>query len=358
MLASSQTLSSFNLSSTKSIIDDLNLVQQRFVNQLPLIITVLGLIGFIGNLFTFLQPKLRNNSFCIYTLTASFIDIINLFVNLFPQYLNPTSDSASSFISDKLICKLRLFSVVFFPQLSLDLLMMSLIDRYACTFDPTSRMSRLIRLKTVPWMIFITTAVSCVASLYSPLTYDIIPGYGCGATNPTANAIAYISIHGILTPLVMLIFVFFTYRNIVQHRQRAGGALTTERNRRRNHFIGMVFAQVFVSSFFVLLWIGVYWYFLTIQNSNQSAEEWAIVGFLMSLTNNLYYLIHVRSFYLSTLTSNLFRKTMIAGVLKLFSQTLYHRWRGRNAFISNLAVTMRVGQNRQEDTANQLRSVL
>ncbi|CAF1610556.1 unnamed protein product [Adineta ricciae] len=342
MLATSRTLSSSNLPSTKSIIDDLNLVQQRFVNQLPLIITILGLIGFIGNLFTFLQPKLRKNSFCIYTLLASFIDIINLFVNLFPQYLIPASGSAAASISDRLTY----------------LLMMSLIDRYACTFGPTSRMSRLLRLKTVPWMIFIITAVSCVASLYSPVTYDIIPGYGCGSTNPTANAIAYISIHGILTPLVMLILVFLTYRNIVQRRQRVGAAPTTERHRRRNHFIGMVFAQVFVSSFFVLLWIGVYWYFLTVQNSNQSAEEWAIVYFLLSLTNNLYYLINVRSFYLSTLTCSLFRKTMTAGVLKLFSQTLYHRWRGRNAFVSNLTVSMRVGQNRQEDTANQLRSVL
>ena len=148
MLASSQSLSSSNLLSTKSIIDDLNLVQQRFVNQLPLIITILGLIGFLGNLFTFLQPKLRNNSFCIYTLLGSFIDIINLLVNLFPQYLAPASGSAVSSISGRLTCKLRLFAVVFFPQLSLDLLMMSLIDRYACTFGPTSRMSRLLRLKT------------------------------------------------------------------------------------------------------------------------------------------------------------------------------------------------------------------
>ncbi|CAF1518921.1 unnamed protein product [Adineta ricciae] len=215
-----QTLSSFNLSSTKSIIDDLNLVQQRFVNQLPLIITVLGLIGFIGNLFTFLQPKLRNNSFCIYTLTASFADIINLFVNLFPQYLDPTSGNLLSNISDRFTCKLKLFLLGFFPQLPLDLLIMSLIDRYACTFGPTSRISRLLRLKTVPWMIFITIIITGIISLFSPLLYDVIPGYGCTSTHPTISAVGYITINGIITPMIMLILLLLTYRNFLRRRQR------------------------------------------------------------------------------------------------------------------------------------------
>ena len=220
MLASSQTLSSSNLLSTKSIIDDLNLVQQRFVNQLPLIITILGLIGFLGNLFTFLQPKLRNNSFCIYTLLASFTDIINLLINLFPQYLDPTSGNLFSNISDRFTCKLKLFLLGFLPQLPLDLLIMSLIDRYACTFSPTSRMSRLLRLKMVPWMILITIIITCIIALFAPLLYDIVPGYGCTSTHPTVSAVGYITINGIITPMIMLILVFFTYRKFLRSRQR------------------------------------------------------------------------------------------------------------------------------------------
>ncbi|CAF1525815.1 unnamed protein product [Adineta ricciae] len=220
MSSANQTLSSFNLPSTKSIIDDLNLVQQRFVNQLPLIITILGLIGFIGNLFTFLQPNLRNNSFCIYTLTASFADIINLFVNLFPQYLDPTSGNLLSNISDHFTCKLKLFLLGFFPQLPLNLLIMSLIERYACTFGPTSRMSRLRQVKMVPWMILITIIIACIIALFASLLYDVVPGYGCTSTHPTISAVNYILITGIITPMIMLILVLLTYRNFLRSRRR------------------------------------------------------------------------------------------------------------------------------------------
>ena len=85
----------------------------------------------------------------------------------------------------------------------------------------------------------------------------------------------------------------------------------------------MVFVQVFVSSFFILLWIGMYSYFLATQNVTKSVEEWALNYFMLSLTNNLYYLINVRSFYLSTLTSRLFRETLLTGVLKMLPRYLY-----------------------------------
>lgn len=73
---------------SKSIIDDLNLVTQRFINYLPLIFLIFGFIGFIGNAFTYLQAELRSNTCCIYLLCGSFIDIITLFLNLFPNYLD------------------------------------------------------------------------------------------------------------------------------------------------------------------------------------------------------------------------------------------------------------------------------
>jgi hypothetical protein len=55
-----QSLNTTPSSSVSSIILVLDLVQQRYISQLPLILTLLGVIGFIGNIFTFLQPILRN----------------------------------------------------------------------------------------------------------------------------------------------------------------------------------------------------------------------------------------------------------------------------------------------------------
>ncbi|CAF1307721.1 unnamed protein product [Adineta ricciae] len=335
-------LSENGILSAKSMIEDLNLTQQRFVSKLPLIITILGLIGFVGNLFTFLQPTLRKNAFCIYTLSASLIDIINLSVNLCPQYFNPSPGGLFAEISDRFTCKLRLFALVVLPQLSLNLLIMSLVDRFACTFPSTSRMSRLLKLKMVPLMIFITIIISSIESLYSPLLYDIIPDYGCGVTHATENAVSYIAIHGILTPAIMVTLVGLTYRRFSRGRQRVGAVTTANQNRFRNQFVAMVFTQVFVSSFFVLQWIGMYWYFLATQYDNKTAEQWTITYFMLSLTNNFYYMINVRSFYLSTLTSRLFRETMMAGFLKLLPGNLHRQWNARNLTAPNTIGTRTV----------------
>ena len=74
-------------------------------------------------------------------------------------------------------------------------------------------------------------------------------------------------------------------------------------DRYRNEFIGMIFTQVFATSFFTLQWMGVYVYLVIPQNNAKSDEQWAIDLFVVSLTNDLYYMINVKSFYLSTLTS-------------------------------------------------------
>jgi hypothetical protein len=102
----------------------------------------------------------------------------------------------------------------------MNLLILSLIDRYACTCSLTSPMRKMHQLKVVPYLILITIIISGVMSLYSPIFYDVKPGFGCVVTNPLLNGILYIVIHGFLTPFVMFIFVWLTYRNVQQSKQR------------------------------------------------------------------------------------------------------------------------------------------
>ena len=90
----------------------------------------------------------------------------------------------------------------------------------------------------------------------------------------------------------------------------------------RTQFIGMIFVQIFVSSFFVLQWMSMYAYYSITRTNDRTAEEWAVVYFILSLTNNLYYVNSVKSFYLSTLTSRLFRQTFKSALIKLFTRNL------------------------------------
>lgn len=203
------------------IIYFLDYIKKEYLVHLPVIFIIFGIIGFIGNAFTFLQPILRYNTCCIYLFSASIIDLINLFVNLLHNYINSKTDNILSLINVRCLCKLKVFGLVFLPQLSINLLTLSLIDRYACTCSLASSIRNIRRLIMIPWMIILTIILSSIMSFYGPLFHDIVPGFGCVSKNPFVNGVSYIIIHGFITPSMMLVFVFFTYRNVKASRRRA-----------------------------------------------------------------------------------------------------------------------------------------
>lgn len=199
----------------------LHVIKEDFLVYLPLVFIILGLIGFIGNVFTFLQPTLRVNSCCIYLLFGSFVDVINLLMNLLTNYVHVRTDYILSLVTTRHICKLKLFGLVFLPQLSLNILTLSLIDRFACTCSLTSSIRLVRQLKMVPWMILITIIISGVLSIYSPINYDVEPTLGCICKHRILNGFLYVILHGVVTPSVMLMFVLLTYRNVKRSRHRA-----------------------------------------------------------------------------------------------------------------------------------------
>jgi uncharacterized membrane protein YwaF len=77
----------------------------------------------------------------------------------------------------------------------------------------------------VPWLLGITVVATCFISLYSPILNDIVPDVGCASTHPLLSSILYIAIHGIMTPMVMIVFVWLSYQNIKRSRQRVVSCL-------------------------------------------------------------------------------------------------------------------------------------
>ncbi|CAF1498061.1 unnamed protein product [Adineta ricciae] len=210
---------------SSTIIVTLNLINERFTGTLPLIFVILGTIGFLGNTFTFLQRKLRSNTFCIYSLCGSVVDVINLYTNLLMTYI----------VKD---------SIVFLPQLSMNLLVTSLIDRFSCTCSLTSPIRRIRRLKMVPYLVVLTILISGVMSLYSPMFYDYVPNSGCVVTDTLSNGTLYTILHGFMAPIIMCVFVWLTYRNIRHSRQRVTVANTSATiSRSRHQFISTVVTQ-------------------------------------------------------------------------------------------------------------------
>ena len=96
-------------------------------------------------------------------------------------------------------------------------------------------------------------------------------------------------------------------------------------HRPRHQFIRLVFTQVITTAFLILQWIGMYLYHIFTVTHQKTPEQWTIHYFVFALTNHIYYLNNVKSFYLSTLTSRLFRETFIRSIRKIVSNTPIER---------------------------------
>ena len=189
--------------------------------NLELIIPLLGLLGFIGNLIIYLQSEFRSSTCCIYLLWSSFVDIISLYTNVFPYYLQDRFQIDPIWYWSTGLCKIFYFFYNFLPQLSINLTILSIIDRYACSCPLSSKWHSINQMKMVPRMISITILISSILTIYGPILANIYPFYGCNYAEIKIYGVCNIIINGLIQPIVMLIFTLLTYRNVRLGRQRA-----------------------------------------------------------------------------------------------------------------------------------------
>jgi ammonia channel protein AmtB len=78
----------------------------------------------------------------------------------------------------------------------------------------------------------------------------------------------------------------------------------------------MIFMQVFATAVISLQWIIVYTYVLASGNDSKSFGQQPITFFVYRIALYCYYLNNVKSFYVSMLTSQLFRQTFTKGLIK------------------------------------------
>ncbi|UJR19360.1 hypothetical protein I4U23_022489 [Adineta vaga] len=319
---------SINLTSTQTsnTVIILTVLTKQYLVHLALIFIILGILGFIGNALTYLQKEFRSYSCCIYSFCGSIVDVINLVYNLLPNYLSTAYEIYIPWTKLPNLCKFYICLLGFLPHLSINFLLMSIIDRYASTCSLTSRIHRLNHIKMVPSMISITILLSFISLIRPLILYEYHNEKGCVATQPLLNNILYTIINGILQPIIMLIFVVLTFRNVRQSRQRVTGTGALNIQRTRNQFINMILTQILATTLIALQWMIMYiYYFIPIETS-RTLEQQSIVNFFYSFTNYCYYLNNVKSFYLSILTSHLFRKTFIKSLIKFLPSHQRQRW--------------------------------
>jgi ABC-type thiamin/hydroxymethylpyrimidine transport system permease subunit len=94
----------------------------------------------------------------------------------------------------------------------------------------------------------------------------------------------------------------------------------------RKQFIVMICVQIIMTAFISIQWIVVYIYYTFTRNEIRTADQSAIVRFVFTLSNYFFYLNYVKSFYISMLTSKLFRKTLMTGILNFLPHRMHHRF--------------------------------
>ena len=231
---------------SNSIVWILENLTNRYFVHLPIIFITFGLIGFIGNVIIYLHPTFRRNSYSIYSLAGSIVDVLTLLVCPLQIYFYNVYQFNWLFDRSRFQCKLQSFIFTFLPFWALDLLFLSTADRFASTCSLTSSFRRIHQFKRIPFVITVSVTRSSIISLYPIFFHDLIPELTCVIIHPLTHSILYIVINGFMQPVLMLLFVLLTYRNIHQSRRRVVNAFhsltlsSTSFPSRRSSHIGIL----------------------------------------------------------------------------------------------------------------------
>jgi hypothetical protein len=97
-------------------------------------------------------------------------------------------------------------------------------------------------------------------------------------------------------------------------------------------FLVLTMVQVLVTGLLSIQWISIYTYFIinTQHIPTMTLEETTIVFFIFNLSYQIFYINNVKFFYLSTLTSSLYRKTFKIAILEFLPEGRLFRWLTRN----------------------------
>ena len=108
----------------------------------------------------------------------------------------------------------------------------------------------------------------------------------------------------------------------------------------------MIITQVTATAFISLPWAIMYMYY-NISAGPRTSEQLVVINFAYILTNHCFYLNYVKSFYVSMLTSRVFRQTFIKALIKLLPRHLRQRWQ---VSLTNMSILMPVTKINQQNT--------
>ena len=310
---------------------------------IEIILYILGVCGALLNIFTFLQKQLRSNPCSMYFLAASFCDFCtcNIFIlikimSLFNQ------QSYLQFAHTLFWCKFGNYCIFMFPCLSSLCIALASIDRF-CSSSRQAGLRKLSSVKVSRIVIPCIFLIWGLFSLHTAIAYDLrkfTPNATVLTCTPAENVYAFFVIidgfffalfNGAIIPFFLTVFGIFIIRHVrhTKHRTvpkpptRPGNVpATTSRgsvvpiNRANHHLIIMLLVQVCLIVFLNLPYVIIY-----LNNLYHPVTVTPFYLVAAYIATWLWYLNYCKTFYVNTLTSQLFRSILKEQILYLLRRT-------------------------------------
>ncbi|CAF3634898.1 unnamed protein product [Rotaria sp. Silwood1] len=303
------------------------------------ILYIIGIIGSILNIITFVQKQIRNNSCSFYFLSSSIVDffIMNIFILM--EIITTFNKSLSDFIySTRVWCKFGNYIMFLLPCLSSTYITLASVDRY-CISSLNQTIRKLSNIKISRIVTCIVFLVWSLFGLHILIAYDRIRDITINTdrcTLQTSSATVFIVIdgfffalfNGAIIPFILSIFGLLIFYNIKVSRQRVhfqsyrgnNNILNRTRaivSRQNSHMIIMLLVQVLLTVIFNTPYIIVYLSTFYRRLSFDPLHLFLYIIFSF-IARWFYYMNYCKTFYINTLTSELFRNSLRKQFIRIY----------------------------------------
>ncbi|UJR17027.1 hypothetical protein I4U23_003925 [Adineta vaga] len=320
-------------------------VADRYI---AIILYVSGICGGLLNMFTFLQKQLRSNSCSMYFLAASLCDlfICNIFILMkILSLFNP--QVYQQFARTLFWCKFGNFGIFMFPCLSSLYITCASIDRF-CSSSRRATLRKISTIKISRIVILCVFVIWGLFSLHTVIAYDLrkyTPTSTTVGCSPPREIYTFFLIvdgfffalfNGAVIPFFLALFGIFIIRHVRQTQCRAAVAPIVARaptepgslcmvtngssvptiSRANRHLIIMLLLQVCLTILLNFPYVVLY-----INNLFRSVPSTPFFMTVSYISTWFYYLNYCKTFYLNTMSSQLFRSILKQQVLYMLRRT-------------------------------------
>lgn len=206
--------------------------------SIPLPLMIFGSIGNFLNLLILTRKPLRKSSCLFYFLSSSVANLICLWCGLTTRFLSGYDLDPTT--KNSIVCKIRYFLTYKSLSLSAFFLTYASADRWASS-SGNVRVRSFCQIHVARRLVFVTFIIVCLLYSQAFYCYEVEPDkFPIFCVCPYAacrlfNDILFLILFSIVPPFFMIIFAWFTVKNVRKSRHQVH--TTTRQNNSQRHIV-------------------------------------------------------------------------------------------------------------------------